>query len=59
MNKTAILVEGLVIGLIVILDGIYVVGAPPYGDEMQGYGIAMIGIFIILISYHISRNSGN
>jgi len=57
MGQRVILVEGLVIGLIVILDGIYVVGAPPYGDEVQGYGIALIGIFIILISVHLYRTA--
>ena len=51
----AILVEGLIIGILIILDGIYVVVFPPYGDEVQGYGIIMIGIFVILASVHLGR----
>ena len=55
----AILVEGLVIGILVILDGIYVVLFPPYGDEVQGYGIIMIGIFVILAAVHLGRMREN
>ena len=55
----AILVEGLIIGILIILDGIYVVVFPPYGDEVQGYGIIMIGIFVILASVHLGRMKEN
>jgi len=55
----AILVEGLVIGILVILDGVYVVLFPPYGDEVQGYGIIMIGIFVILAAVHLGRMNEN
>jgi hypothetical protein len=55
----AILVEGLIIGILIILDGIYVVVFPPYGDEVQGYGIIMIGIFVILASVHLGRMREN
>jgi hypothetical protein len=48
----ALIIEGGIIGLFVILDGIYVVVFPPYGDEAQGYAIIAIGIFIILASHH-------
>jgi hypothetical protein len=51
----AILIEGLVIGIIVVLDGCYVILYPPYGDEVQGYGIIMIGIFVILAAFHLGR----
>jgi hypothetical protein len=51
----AILVEGLVIGILIIMDGCYVVLFPPYGDEVQGFGILLIGIFIILASVHLGR----
>jgi len=51
----AILIEGLVIGALIIMDGIYVVVFPPFGDEVQGYGIILIGIFIILAAYHLNR----
>jgi hypothetical protein len=55
----AILVEGLVIGILVILDGLYVVRYPPYGDEVQGYGIILIGIFVILAAVHLNRMDEN
>jgi len=55
----AILVEGLVIGILVILDGLYVVHFPPYGDEVQGYGIILIGIFVILAAVHLGRMDEN
>jgi len=51
----AILVEGLIIGILVILDGIYVVLFPPFGDEVQGYGIILIGVFVILAAVHLGR----
>ncbi|MFA5331075.1 MAG: hypothetical protein WC342_01745 [Methanoregula sp.] len=57
MGEYAMLVIGIGIGILVVLDGIYVVGAPPYGDEMQGYGIALLGIFVILVSYYVSRRN--
>jgi hypothetical protein len=51
----AILIEGLVIGALIIMDGIYVVLYPPFGDEVQGYGIILIGIFILLATFHLDR----
>jgi hypothetical protein len=39
----------------VIIDGIYVVAFPPVNDEVQGYGIIAIGIFIILATVHLTR----
>jgi hypothetical protein len=51
-------IEGGIIGLFVILDGIWVVGTPPYGDEPQGYAIIAIGLFILLCTYElVSRNT--
>ena len=49
----ALTIEGGIIGFFVSLDGIYVVVFPPYGDEVQGYAIIAIGIFIILASHHL------
>jgi hypothetical protein len=48
----AITVEGWIIGLFVILNGIYVVAFPPAGDEPQGLAIIAIGAFIILATMH-------
>jgi hypothetical protein len=39
-------IEGYIIGLFVIFNGIYVVTMPPASDEPQGYAIIGIGIFI-------------
>lgn len=46
-------IEGYIIGLFVILNGIYVAIFPPSGDEPQGYAIIAIGIFIILATQHL------
>jgi len=49
------LIEGSIIGSFVILDGIWVVWNPPYGDEPQGYAIIAIGIFILILTYELVR----
>ena len=48
-------IEGYIIGLFVIFNGIYVVTLPPAGDEPQGYAIIGIGIFIIIATQHLVR----
>jgi len=48
-------IEGGIIGLFVILDGLYIVAFPPVNDEPQGYAIIAIGIFILLATVHLSR----
>jgi len=58
MEYSALLIEGLIIAAIVILDGIYVILSLPYGDEAQGYGIILIGAFIILATVHLDRMAG-
>ncbi len=51
-------IEGGIIGLFVILDGIWVVVTPPYGDEPQGYAIIAIGLFILICTYElVCRNT--
>jgi hypothetical protein len=50
-------IEGGIIGLFVILDGIWVVVSPPYGDEPQGYAIIAIGLFILLCTYELVRRN--
>ena len=47
--------EGWIIGLFVIFDGIYVITFPPAGDEPQGFAIIAIGIFIILAALHLEK----
>ena len=51
----SILIQGCIIGLFVIADGIWVVLTPPYGDEPQGYAIIAIGIFILILTYELVR----
>jgi len=53
----SLLIEGGVVGLLVILDGIWVAGCPPYGDEPQGYAIAAVGVFILLFTYELVYGS--
>lgn len=54
----SMLIEGGIIGSFVIIDGIWVAIAPPYGDEPQGYAIVAIGIFILLFTYElVHRNA--
>ena len=43
------------IALFMVANGIYVMYMPPYGDEMQGIAIIMMGIFIFIIVIWISR----
>jgi hypothetical protein len=54
---SALMLEGWIIGLFVILNGIYVIVFPPASDEPQGYAIIAIGIFIILATLHLTRNT--
>ena len=49
----SLLIEGGIIGSFVILNGVWVVGTPPAGDEPQGYAIIAIGIFILLLTYEL------
>lgn len=55
----ALAVEGWIIGLFVILDGIYVVVFPPAQDEAQGFAIIVIGAFIILATLHLTKTMEN
>ncbi len=52
----ALTIEGYVIGTFVILNGIYVVVFPPYGDEAQGYAIIATGVFILLATRQVTRH---
>ena len=53
---SALMLEGWIIGLFVILNGAYIVAFPPVNDEPQGFAIIAIGIFIILATLHLTRN---
>lgn len=53
----SLLIEGGILGIFVILDGIWVVGTPPFGDEPQGYAIIAIGVFVLLFTYEFVRRN--
>jgi hypothetical protein len=55
---SALMLEGGIIGLFVIINGIYIVAFPPLNDEPQGYAIIAIGIFIILATLHLAGITG-
>ena len=52
---SALVIEGGIIGLFVILDGLHIVALPTVNDEPQRYAISAIGIFILLATVHLSR----
>jgi hypothetical protein len=51
----AVTITGGILGLFVILDGISVIAFPPAGDELQGYALLAVGIFIILMSWQMAQ----
>jgi Mg2+ and Co2+ transporter CorA len=53
----AITIEGIILGILIVADGIYVAAFPPANDEPQGYAIIAIGIFIILIILHLNNRA--
>jgi hypothetical protein len=52
----AVTIIGGMIGIFVLLNGLYVMMYPPFGDEPQGIALVAIGIFIILSSLHMGRS---
>ena len=58
MNRNKMFLLGLsILGLFVIVDSIWVILMPPYGDEYIGYALTAIGIFIILIVYKLAQRN--
>ena len=56
MDTHKVFLAGLVLlALFVMADGIWVLVAPPTGDEMQAYALVAIGIFMLAIGYHIAQ----
>ena len=55
----ALTIEGIIISLFVIANGIYVVAFPPVSDEPQGYAIIAIGIFILIVTIHLDHLAGD
>ena len=46
-----------ILGLFIIVDSIWVIQKPPYGDEPIGYAMAAIGIYIIIIVYVLAQRN--
>jgi hypothetical protein len=56
MDTHKLFLAGLILlALFVIVDGLWVLVAPPAGDEFQAYGLVVIGIFMLLVGYHIPK----
>jgi uncharacterized membrane protein len=43
------------IGLFAVVNGIWIIMTPPYGDEWQGYAIIIAGILIPLVILILGR----
>jgi hypothetical protein len=46
---------GFFIGLFIIVNGIWLILTPPFGDEPQGYVIIAVGIIIPLLVQYIAQ----
>jgi hypothetical protein len=56
MDTHKVFLVGLaLLAVFVIADGIWVIISPPAGDEMQAYALVVIGIFMLIIGYQISK----
>jgi len=43
------------IALFMVVNGVYVMGMPPTGDEPQGLAIIVMGVFVFIAVMWISR----
>jgi hypothetical protein len=43
------------VGLFVIVNGIWIVAMPPFGDEPQGYAIIGAGFVLPVITYYFTK----
>jgi hypothetical protein len=56
MDTHKVFLIGLaLLAVFVIADGIWVIFSPPAGDEVQAYALVVIGIFMLIIGYQISK----
>jgi hypothetical protein len=53
------LVMLVILALFVIVDGIWVIISPPAGDELQAVALVVIGIFMLLVGYHIAERKSS
>ena len=53
--ETIIKVICFFVGLFVIVNGVWVVYMPPFGDEPVGFAIIAVGIFIPIITLSVAK----
>jgi hypothetical protein len=44
-----------VVGLFMIVNGIWIVAMPPFGDEPEGYAIIGAGFILPVITYYFAK----
>jgi len=52
--QTILKVMSCLIGLFVIVSGLWIVAMPPFSDEPQGYAIIAVGLAIPLITLYVA-----
>lgn len=56
MHEHKVFVIGLaILALVVIGAAVWTIITPPIGDEEQAYALVAIGIFMLIIGYHLSQ----
>jgi hypothetical protein len=53
--RTILKVLSFLVGLFVIVNGVFICLMPPFGDEPQGYIIIAIGLIIPIITLYVAR----
>jgi len=53
--ETIVKVMACLIGLFVLVNGVWIVMTPPFGDEPQGYLVIAAGIIIPIITLLLGR----
>lgn len=53
--KAILKVISCLIGLFILINGIWIVMTPPLGDEPQGYIIIAVGLFIPVITFYVAQ----
>jgi hypothetical protein len=48
-------IVGFFIGLFILVNGIWVILTPPFGDELQGYVIIAVGIIIPVLMQYVAQ----
>jgi hypothetical protein len=46
---------GFFIGIFILVNGIWVILTPPFGDDLQGYVVIAAGIIIPILVPHVAQ----